>query len=157
MTKIRRIKKEEWILYKKIRLESLRDSPAAFSTTFEEALKRTEESWKKQGEDASLGRERCTFLIFHNEEVRGLASIYEKEEKTIGELLQVWVSPELRGTGTATDLVLAILGWAKDNDYQTIIATVFNNNETALKFYLKHGFKMTKKNEKESILETCLI
>ena len=157
MIKIRRIKKEEWILYKKLRLESLQDSPTSFSTTFEEAFKRTEESWKKQGEDASSGRERCTFLILYNEEVRGLASIYEEEEETIGELLQVWVSPELRGTGAARDLVHALLEWAKDNGYQTIIAIVFNNNETALKFYLKLGFKITKENEKESILERCLI
>ena len=63
----------------------------------------------------------------------------------VGELLQVWVSPEYRGQGVAIDLMDAVFQWAAENDFRTVVATVAKSNARALGFYRKYGFQPVEK------------
>ena len=54
--------------------------------------------------------------------------------------MQVWVSPDSRGTNVVWDLMDAIFRWAEENNFRRIIAGVTNVNARALKFYTKYGF-----------------
>ena len=56
--------------------------------------------------------------------------------------MQVWVSPEYRGTNVAWDLMDAIYKWAEEHDFRKIIAGVTKVNARALKFYTKYGFSL---------------
>ena len=137
---VRRLNVGEADLYRSVRLESLRESPEAFSSTYESALSRTEDSWQAQADGSASGRDRATFLVLAGQPI-GLGALYRDQDRpNEGELIQVWVSPEARGGKVAADLMNAIFDWAASNGFETIRAEVTRNNSRALRFYEKCGF-----------------
>ena len=143
MRTIRRIAKGEWALYKQLRLASLREAPDAFSTTYESAALRSDESWAAQADASAEGPDRFTFFAFLDQKPVGLAALYRDTDGSAqGELLQVWVSPESRGTGLAGELVEAIVQHATRHGFDKIRAEVLVSNQRALRFYQGHGFKI---------------
>lgn len=137
---IRRLNPGEADLYRSVRLESLRDSPEAFASTYESALKRSGESWQQQADSTATGSDRATFVALEDRPV-GVAAIYRNPEKSgEGELIQVWVAPDHRGTGLAGSLIDALLQWAAGNGILIILAEVTADNSRALRFYEQQGF-----------------
>ena len=138
---IRRLKVGEADLYRAVRLESLREAPEAFATSYEAALARDAESWVAQADGSASGRDRATFVVIGDEGPGGLGAIYRDEEGSDeGEPIQVWVAPELRGAGVATDLMDALFDWAAANRFGVIRAGVTRENGRALRFYQRYGF-----------------
>lgn len=143
MITIRRLQVGEVDLYKQLRLTSLQDAPYAFPSTYEAALHRSPESWREQAERSAQGSDRATFIAFSEDSPIGMAALYRREDRVdAGELLQVWVSPEYRGTGVVWDLMDAIFKWASENNFHKIIAGVTKGNARALTFYTRYGFSM---------------
>ena len=142
MITVRRIRIGEGELFRQMRLTSLRESPSAFGSTYESALQRSPESWSEQADSTAHGSDRSTFIAFSGDSPIGIAALYRNGEGTdVGELLQVWVSPEYRSQGAAIDLMDAVFQWAGENDLRTVVATVAKGNARALRFYRKYGFK----------------
>ena len=143
MITVRRIQIGETDLYKQMRLASLRDAPYAFGTAYDSALQRTAESWHEQAERTAQGTDRATFIAFFDDLPIGMTALYRREDTVdTGELLQVWVGPEHRGTNVAWDLMDAAFKWARENNFGRIIAGVTKVNARALKFYIKYGFSI---------------
>lgn len=137
---IRRLNTGEAELYRSVRLESLRESPEAFSTTYESALQRDDDSWRAQADASASGSDRATFVVMAEQPI-GMGAIYRDSERPQeGELIQVWVSPESRGSEVAANLMDALFQWAASNDFETIRAEVTPDNSRALRFYEKCGF-----------------
>lgn len=129
-------------LFKRIRLNSLRESPFAFGSDYQSAVSRDPASWREQADSTAEGSDRSTFLAFSDETPVGIMALYRREDETdIGDLLQVWVSPNFRGQGIATGLMNAVLRWAKEGTFRTVIATVARDNHRARQFYESCGFK----------------
>jgi RimJ/RimL family protein N-acetyltransferase len=148
---IRRLKTGEALLYKKIRLESLKESPEAFASSYSAALERTAESWETQADRSATGSDRATFIAFDRDEPVGLAALYRDEKTaTTGELLQVWISPHLRGRTMAVELMDAIFTWAKSNGFENIDAEVHKMNVRAIRFYKNYGFELKEKSSSEN-------
>jgi len=61
MISVRRIQIDEGELFKRMRLTALCESPFAFASTYETALRRSPESWSEQANSTAQGSERCTF------------------------------------------------------------------------------------------------
>jgi ribosomal protein S18 acetylase RimI-like enzyme len=140
---IRRIRIGEANLFKQMRLTSLQDAPYAFSSTYDLALSRSAESWREQADFTAQGTDRATFIAFSDDVPIGIAALYRLEGRAdTGEVLQVWVAPEHRGTSVAWDLMDTIFEWAGENNFHTIIATVTDGNVRAVKFYIKYGFSI---------------
>jgi len=138
---IRRLGRGEGELYRTIRLEALRESPEAFSSSYEAALGRDMESWKKQADEASEGNDRAIFIV-QNDEPIGLVGLYrDPENPSQGELVQMWISPSVRGGGIAEELLNHLLAWAASHFYETISAEVTDGNQRALRFYQRCGFR----------------
>jgi ribosomal protein S18 acetylase RimI-like enzyme len=138
---IRRIQTGETALYKQIRLASLQDAPYAFETTYNSALQRSEESWRARAESGLLGNDGAIFFAFYDDLPIGIAAIFRnRPHDNEGELMQVWVSSDYRGTSVAWKLIDAIFEWAEENSFRRIIADVTKRNARALKFYIKYGF-----------------
>ena len=136
----RRTNRNEAGSYRKIRLESLRESPEAFCSTYDEAVLRSQESWEVQASQSAAGSDRATFFAMHGDPV-GLAAIYRDEKiPVIGDLIQVWVAPEHRGTGTAEAFINFAISWAAQQDFQTIRAEVTPSNSQVIGFYERLGF-----------------
>lgn len=143
MISVRRIQMGEGELFKKMRLTSLRESPAAFSSTYASALKRTPESWREQADQSAEGPDRATFLLFSEDTPIGIAALYrDMNNIAMGEVIQVWVSPEYRSTGAAVTLMEAVFGWAKANGIKRILAGINQGNTRALRFYQRLGFRL---------------
>jgi ribosomal protein S18 acetylase RimI-like enzyme len=137
---IRRISKGESHLYRKLRLKALKDSPSAFGATYEDALLRDDHSWQLQSDSASEGNHKAIFIL-HEANKAGMAAIYrESEESSIGQLFQMWVSPEARGSNIARDILEYSVTWASKHGYSKILAEVTKGNDRALQFYKKFGF-----------------
>ena len=143
MITIRRLQIGETDLFKQLRLTALQDAPYAFPTTYDAALQRSAESWREQAERTAQGSDRATFIAFADDVPIGMTALYRLEDKLdVGELLQVWVSSEHRGTSIARDLMDVIFKWAGENNFRRIIAGVTKGNARALKFYIKYGFSL---------------
>lgn len=141
MVIIRRIQTGEADLYKQIRLLALKEAPYAFSSTYDSANQRSDESWQEQVESSALGIDRATFIAFSDHVPIGIAALYRDQENgDTGELLQVWVHPEFRGTAVVRDLMDEIFRWAAENNFRKVFAGVAKENTRALKFYAKYGF-----------------
>jgi RimJ/RimL family protein N-acetyltransferase len=140
---IRRIRTGEAELFRQIRLKALQDAPYAFSSTFDSALRRSAESWREQAESTAQGSDRATFIAFSEEVPIGITALYRLEDQAeVGEVLQVWVAPEFRGSGIARDLMDVVFQWAGENNFRRIIAGVTKVNLRAQKFYTKYGFSV---------------
>ena len=147
---IRRIRIGEADLFKRIRLASLMDAPYAFSSTYEDALRRSDESWREQAGRTAQGPERATFIAFSGDAPIGIAALYRLPDQNVeAELIQMWVAPEHRGKRVAWDLLDAVFEWANENGFHRVIARVTRGNVRALKFYRKYGFDL----EKEMLLD----
>lgn len=113
MITIRRLQVGEAELFKQVRLMALQEAPYAFPATYAAALQRSGESWREQADRSAAGPDRATFIAFSNDLPIGMATLYRDESKVdVGELLQVWVSPEHRGTTVTRDLMDIIFKWA---------------------------------------------
>jgi len=144
---IRRIQIGEADLFKHIRLMALKEAPYAFTSTYDSALQRSAESWREQAESTALGSDRATFIAFSDNIPIGISALYRLEENVdSGELLQVWVSPEFRGTTVIWDLIDEIFQWAAENNFREVIAGVTKENTRALKFYARYGFSTMDEN-----------
>ena len=153
MKMIRRIQIGETGLYKQIRLMALKEAPYAFSSTYESAKQRSDESWQEQVESSALGSDRATFIAFCDTVPIGIAALYRDQENgETGELLQVWVHPEYRGTRVIWDLIDEIFQWAAENNFRKVIAGVEKENTRALKFYARYGFSVMDEIQQGAIL-----
>jgi ribosomal protein S18 acetylase RimI-like enzyme len=138
---IRRLKIGEADLYKTIRLTALKDAPDAFSSTYESALLRSQESWAEQADRSAEGADRATFLAFDHANPVAMAALYRYEKDTnAGELLQMWVYPDCRGGQIGTNLMDVVFKWASLNGFAEVRAEVIRTNQRALRFYEKYGF-----------------
>ncbi len=141
MSAIRRIAKGEWELLKQVRLTALKEAPYAFGSTYEGALERTTKRWMDQADGSAQGEMRATFLAFSGDCPVGITALYRNEKRVNeGEVLQVWVAPEARGTGLAQRLMATALAWAEKQGVETALATITKSNLGAVAFYEKCGF-----------------
>ena len=141
MITIRRIRVGEARLFSELRLAALQESPSAFLTTYASARQRSPESWSEQANSTAEGRDRATFFAFSDGLAVGIAAIYRDDENAQeGELLQVWVAPEFRGSRVARALLNTALRWSAENGFRRVWARVTPGNARALAFYKKCGF-----------------
>ena len=140
---IRRIRTGEGELFRQLRLRSLRDAPYAFSSRYERALERSETSWAEQADSTAEGSDRATFVAWLEDEPVGIAALYRDPVRgDTGQVLQVWVTPEERGTRLARELLRALLQWAGETGFRTVKATVRKGNARAARFYQRLGFSL---------------
>ena len=130
-------------LFKKIRLRALLDSPNAFGATYEDAVKRSDASWREQLLSTVQGSLRNTQLAFAADDCIGLAALYREPGADSGDLLMMWVDPGFRGSAAASLLVHGLLEWATVSGLSTVGLSVADTNARAIGFYRKHGFSGT--------------
>lgn len=146
----RRLNPGEGHLFRAVRLEALRESPEAFSSRYEDAAARSDQSWADQADSSATGSNRATFVTFEDQPV-GLAALYRDENAPdVGELIQMWIAPDVRGGSVAADLLLEVFQWADSNRITIVRAEVMKINTRALRFYEKFGFSLSDDNHTAS-------
>ena len=133
---VRRLTPDDAGAYRAIRLEGLKDAPAAFGASLEEDSALSDAEW-----GARLSRN-FAFGVFSAEALGGIAGFYvEGGAKTRhrGHLVGVYVRPAFRGTGASRRLLAETIAEAARHA-QYLYLQVTQANLPAVRLYERMGF-----------------
>jgi GNAT superfamily N-acetyltransferase len=130
---------DDWERYRSVRLVALQESPDAFVASYEEESAQDEEFWRAR-------MQRSTRLLAERDgEAVGIASVgpADGDQPEAAQLFGLWVHPEARGTGVATELVRAGARAAADDGKRQLLYWVGTDNGRAVAFASGFGFRPT--------------
>ena len=127
---------DDWMLWRKLRLEALGEAPDAFSSKLAD--------WQGEGDTESRWRTRLSAVPFNivsylDSTSAGMVSATAPEHGTV-ELISMWVAPFARGRSVGDALLAAVKAWAAEQEAARISLAVFETNAHAIAFYRRHGF-----------------
>ena len=135
---IRILNQGDWLAFKELRLEALRQHPEAFGSSFEEESNMSDDIFKD-------GFKRCDmFGAFVTNRLAGCAGFFTQSSMKMchrGVLFSMYIKPESRRNGIADILLNAVIAHARARVIQ-LHATVVTTNQAALRLYEKNGFKI---------------
>lgn len=135
MTEVRRLSADDWAELRDARLSALAEAPYAFSSTLARERDFTEQTWRER---AGSGR---TFAAWDGEAIVGLATGLPEDGRW--HLVGMWVSPKVRGSGVADELVTAVCDLARQSGFTSVTLWVTEVNGRARAFYRRLGFGPT--------------
>ena len=134
--KIRATEERDWMILKKIRLESLLDTPTAFGVSYQTATTNSDEQWQNRASPKALPK---FWLAFKDDnEVGIIGSGIDQADRY--NLIAMWVKPGARGLGIAKHLVDAVKSDAISKKFKKVFLDVSPENLKAVQFYKKNGF-----------------
>jgi RimJ/RimL family protein N-acetyltransferase len=147
---VRRIRPDEADALRAIRLRALADTPLAFGSTEARETAYPPERWEQWARESAAGEEQATFFAIAAEEDRPVGLAYARidaDDRRVAHLFSMWVAPEARGTGAATDLVDAVVEWTTAAGARTLRTAVTIGNDAAARLYARAGFADTGERE----------
>lgn len=137
---IERIGPESWTRARGVRLRALQDAPDAFWSTTDGEARLAVPVWRRR-----LARsDAATFLAVRDGRDVGLAiGAPHHVHPTDAGLYSVWVAPEVRGSGLADRLILAVVDWARAAGHPRLRLDVADANLRAVGLYARLGFTPT--------------
>ncbi len=135
---------DQWEIYKRLRLEALKE-PTAFRNTPEEEKDLPEEAWRSDLRKTAEGREIFLFAK-EGEEYVGMAgaSFFSSEKmRHVASVHDVFVDSAARGGGVGMKLMTELVERIQREHPQTekLELNVFSSQEAAIRLYEKLGFK----------------
>lgn len=133
---IRQISTDEIDVFRRIRLESLRLEPASFASRLEDWANLPEEDWRQRLHDP-------VFVAFSGGEPVGIMGLLRQRPAKMvhrATLVMVYLRACFRGTGSAEDLLGAVVDFAREGGILQLELGVSAENSAALRFYCHHGF-----------------
>ena len=127
-------------VYRALRLRGLREHPQAFTSSYEEDV-----TIPLQVTATRLDSPRHTFWgAFHGPELCGMLGL-ERETRAKnrhkGRVTAVYVAAEASRQGVARDLLAALLAQARSEGFESLVLTVTEGNDSALRLYERAGFR----------------
>lgn len=140
---VRRIQLDDGPLLKEVRLRALLTDPNAFGASYESDAAHDDDHWMERARGAASGKEK--FIAFAEEErVVGMVGAYTPEDASHRRhLVSTWVAPEARGRGLGSELVSAVVGWARAAGASQVTLWVVDDNRPAIALYEGAGFVAT--------------
>ena len=139
--KIVELQKEESELCKELRLRALKDAPAAFAETYEDALERDDDYWDLISSSMVEPNKQRMFIAKESDNYIGsVYAILAMDDKSSGRLGGMWVDSRYRQKGVGVKLFLALKSWAKDLGLKRVILWVEDRETDAKVFYTRLGF-----------------
>ena len=137
------ITRQNALAFKAVRLRALQDSPTAFSSTYADESRDTDEDWLQRA-DRWNGARSTSFLALDCDMPCGIVGGFlDREDPRAAHLVSMWVAPSHRRSGVGRALVHAILDWARSKDARAVSLMVTSSNDTAVTFYRSIGFSFT--------------
>lgn len=132
---------EDAMVYRDLRLKGLREEPASFTESYEDALELAFTEHEEQLKDPN----RIIFGAFEEELLIGLTTLLttKKKKRThIAEIIEVYVHSEYRGQGVSKPLMASAIMRAKELKCEQIHLTVNIANKNAKNIYTSFGFEI---------------
>jgi GNAT superfamily N-acetyltransferase len=135
---VRQLGADDWEQYRSVRLLALQESPEAFVASHDEEAAQGEGFWRAR-------MERSTRLLAeHDGHPVGIASVGSADDQPeAAQLFGLWVTPDARGTGVATELVRAGARTAAEAGKRQLLYWVGTDNGRAVAFASGFGFRPT--------------
>ena len=130
---------DQWQLYKTLRCTALAEAPYAYSSTLDDALRRSDEDWQQITRQYASHANSLTYFAFENDFACGMSACVINREEV--ELFSVWVDPRYRKKGVGRALIDYGREWSRSRSALQIRVGVFEDNPGALAFYSSLGFK----------------
>ncbi len=137
--RIRRIRPEDALLLRDLRLRSIADAPDAFGQPLAEARARPEQEWQRSARQSSHGDNRTWLIAETDRGTVGLVQGRKRRPRTLL-LFSMWVDPKARRLGVGQLLIEELERWAQGWDASETILWVFGANTSAIEFYRDLGF-----------------
>lgn len=138
--RILELTKDDYQLYKEMRLELLKNEPNSFGSSFEEENLFEDKIWKY-----SLTKDNVsTFGAFHKNEMVGLCVVvYNPRSKMshLSTLHSMYVRKEHRGKGVGRKLIEFAEKTSRKRGVHRMNLSVVSSNVNAIALYKKIGFK----------------
>lgn len=140
---VRRIRADEALAYREIRLGALAESPTAFSAEHAIEAAKPMAYWQDRAGAASTGPDVSLYAaITHGGDWVGLVGAHRSADGQQNvELFSMWVSPLQRKQGIGGSLVRAVLEWARSTEATCVELWVMKTNADAEALYRAEGFE----------------
>jgi RimJ/RimL family protein N-acetyltransferase len=137
---------KDWKEVRDLYLTLLKENPQAFADDYNEIFLQTEDDWVKTLEK-KYGK---TFVAVEDSKFVGMGRVnfYDKFPE-IPVLHKLGVLSEYRDKGIAKELVQIRENWAKSMEAKKVMLYVMANNEKAIKFAEKNGYRLLEKFEND--------
>ncbi|MEQ1500507.1 MAG: GNAT family N-acetyltransferase, partial [Parcubacteria group bacterium] len=133
---------ERWEEYKNLKIESIKDSPIAFSHELEEAINENDDYWKN-----GIGDSPIKFFAEDNGRLIGLVGgrVYSKKMFSHNAFIEtLYVNSEYRGRGIGKLLEENIINKFKENPkVRNILCEVASTQEPSVALQKKLGFEIS--------------
>jgi ribosomal protein S18 acetylase RimI-like enzyme len=128
---------EDWQAFRQVRLAALRESPEAFTSSYDTEVAYDEDFWRLRLARAER------LLACDGDEPVGMVSLGQAEEDGVAELFGMWVAPSRRGSGVAWQLTHAAALHARAAGRRALKLWVSTDNGRAVAFFSSYGFRPT--------------
>ncbi|EKO3559106.1 GNAT family N-acetyltransferase [Vibrio metschnikovii] len=148
------LKPQDSLKYRELRLESLRLYPEAFGSDY-----RTQSQLPKLFFEQMIEKESNDHIMlgaFYNNELVGLCGLLSLEQSHSLELVQMYVSPNVRGKSIGQTLLTKAKSVLQDRNGDRLELTVYSGNLAAIKSYEKFGFIRVASQLKEIVMHLKL-
>lgn len=144
---IQRIAPHNISLFKDVRLRALQEAPYAFGSTYAREVQFDETEWARRV-DRWNGLRGVGFVAMDGATACGIAgALLDDNDPTRVQLVSMWTAPTHRQLGIGRLLVDEVLNWARARSVRTMLLMVVENNDSAIRFYERLGFKKTGRTE----------
>jgi GNAT superfamily N-acetyltransferase len=133
---IHKLRYEDWPILKRLILDSLADSPDAFSDTLNGALSYPDAEWRGLPRKYSCTQGEVAYGLIDNQEPCGILI------GGVANLGHMWVSPRVRRNGNGKKLLDTFLTWARKR-HSSVVHLYVTEQTSAVNFYESMGFKST--------------
>ena len=129
--------RDDWQVYRDIRLRMLRETPDAYASSYAVEAAFPESRWRQRLDNPML------FLASGQRAgVVGTATGVERTDGTV-EVVAMYVAPEARGQGCAGRLLDAVAAAARSRGALRLTLRVTAGNRAAHRCYTRYGFRPT--------------
>ena len=136
---VSRLRPQDWLAYREIRLAMLQESPLSFGGTHAQAASFDEQLWKQRLADNAV------MLALMGTAPAGSVMCSEFGMTDSGDcaLQGMWVDPRFRGAGVGRALVDAVIAHARAAGKKRVVLDVVADNTPAAGLYERAGFVRT--------------
>ena len=141
---IRRIRPDEALRLRALRLRALADTPSAFGSTLGREEAYGDDVWHERALRGAAGQDRAIYVAEDGDRWVGMVTgLVDDPAEPRLEVVGMFVEPSARGRGVGAALLEAVAGWARERGAQRLRLWVTSTNGAALRLYRRCGFRPT--------------